>query len=287
MDETRNTVRIGQIDYTNVWPVFYYFPLDSFGGGIELVHQVPTGLNEAMARGEIAMGPISSFSYGEHHEDYVLYPDLSVSAFREVKSILLFHREPLERLGHARIALPTTSATSVNLLKIILKKFYGHEPVYTYAAPSLSEMMESNDAALLIGDDAIKASWADHGYAVTDLGAEWQRHTGHWMTFAVWAIRKATLQQQSELIGRIHEAFVESKRKSLADPAGMIAQAITRIGGTSAYWQSYFSNLCYDFGPAQWKGLAAYYRHASELGLLPEQAPLQIWTKDSVVQVTE
>ncbi|TBL79742.1 menaquinone biosynthesis protein [Paenibacillus thalictri] len=285
MNMMERPVRIGQIDYTNVWPVFYYFPLAEFQGTVELVHQVPTSLNKAMAEGDVAMGPISAFSYGEHFKDYVLYPDLSVSALRDVKSLLFFHRKPLDELDGAHIALPTTSATTVNLLKIILQKFYGLKPRYTYAAPSLSAMMESMDAALLIGDDAIRASWTDHGYMVTDLGAEWEKHTGLWMTFAVWAIRKDTLQAKPELVSRIHEAFVQSKVKSLAEPEGMVHEAKERIGGTEDYWRSYFANLCYDFGPQQWEGLSAYYQYAWELGLLDNKVPLQIWSKDSVVQV--
>jgi chorismate dehydratase len=287
MNVTKQPVRIGQIDYANVWPVFFYFPAASFNGKIEIVQQVPTGLNRAMAQGDIAMGPISSFSYGEHFEDYVLYPDLSVSAYRNVKSILLFHRKPISELKDARIALPTTSATSVNLLKIIMKKFYGFEPQYTYEAPSLSDMMKSMDAALLIGDDAIRASWEDHGYMVTDLGAEWEKHTGQWMTFAVWALRKSTLEEEPELVSRIYDAFVESKLKSLADPTAMVNEAKARIGGTEEYWRGYFGNLSYDFGPQQWNGLKLYYRYAWELGLLKKQVSLQIWTRDTVVRVTE
>jgi chorismate dehydratase len=216
----------------------------------------------------------------------VLYPDLSVSALQSVKSIMLFHRKPLNELDGASIALTTASATSVNLLKIILDKGYGLKPNYTSAAPSLTDMMQEHDAALLIGDDAIKATWVDYGYLVTDLGEEWFKLTGKWMTFAVWAIRKQVLDSDPEMIGRIYEAFLESKRKSLKDPAGLIADAQTKIGGTEHYWEQYFGNLCYDFGPNQWAGLQLFYDYSYELGLLPRKVQLKIWQHNSVVQVT-
>ena len=98
--------------------------------------------------------------------------------------------------------LPTTSATSVNLLKIILEKFYNGKPTYEYAKPNLEHMMEHADGALLIGDDAIKESWRNKTYMITDLGQEWAKWTGQWMSFAVWAIRKETAQKYPELVAQ-------------------------------------------------------------------------------------
>ncbi|MCZ8512941.1 menaquinone biosynthesis protein [Paenibacillus filicis] len=280
-------IRIGRIDFANVWPLFYYFPFSAFGTEIEVTQQVPTGLNRAMAKGEIDIGPISSFAYGENFEEYMIFPHMSVSAFSHVHSLLLFHKKPLEELDNTTVMLPTTSATTVNLLKIILNKFYNLQPNYVYAEPDLETMMKEADAALLIGDHAIKASWQDMGYMVTDLGAEWTRLTGHWMSFAICVIRKQAVEQQPELVKRIYEGFLESKRKSLEDLTALVQDARTLHGGTEAYWEHYFKNLCYDFGPKQWEGLQLYYRYAAELGFLDREVKLHIWEDNSVVRVTE
>jgi len=280
-------IRIGRINYTNVWPIFHHFPETRFSGQVEIVTQVPSTLNRAMAAGEIDMGPISSFAYGESFENYVLFPDLSVSALGPVNSILLFHRKPLEEIVNGTFGLVNTSATSVNLLKIILEKFYGGKPRYFVSEPDLESMMGKADGALLIGDDAIRASWTSHEYLVTDLGAEWKRQTGHWMSFAVWALRADTAASRPELVRSIYEAFLESKSKGTQDPSGLISRAVNSVGGTEAYWHSYFTQLGYDFGPRQWEGLQAYFDYAHELGLLRKRAPIRIWKDNSVMQVTE
>ncbi|GIP37471.1 chorismate dehydratase [Paenibacillus sp. J31TS4] len=285
METNQHKVRVGRIDFTNVWPIFYYFPMERFGEEVELLQRVPTGLNKALAEGTIDMGPISSFAYGEFHRDYVLMPDLSVSAYGPVKSILLFHRKPFEEIVNGTIALPTTSASSVNLLKIVIAKFYGGNPSYFYASPSLDDMMKESDAALLIGDDAIRAGWVDSGYHVTDLGELWRRHTGQWMSFAVWAIRRETIARHPELVKRMYEAFLWSKSKGLDEPEEMIEAAVSSIGGDKVYWADYFRNLCYDFGQPQWQGLELFYRYAWELGLLDEPVKLQIWQDNTVIQV--
>ncbi len=284
-DMADRTIRIGRIHYTNVWPIFYHFKPEELGHRVELVSQVPTSLNRAMSAGEIDMGPISSFAYGESFERYVLYPDLSVSAYGKVRSILLFHKKPLKHILFGRIALPTTSATSVNLLKIIMEKFYGGKPDYSYASPSLDDMMKENDAALLIGDDAIKASWSNRTYRVLDLGEEWMRQTGQWMSFAVWAVRKETAERSPELVRDIYRAFVQSKRYGLSHPERMIAEACRTVGGDPEYWRTYFRTIRYDFGSEQWAGLRLYFRYAEELGLVRREVPLQIWDDKSVVQV--
>lgn len=284
---TYQPIRIGRIDYTNVWPVFYHFPEARFEGRVKLIKQVPAELNRGMAEGSVDMGPISSFAYGEHADEYVLLPDLSVSAWGKVNSILLFHRKPLEEVARGKVALVNTSATSVNLLKIVLETYYGGKPEYFSCSPKLDEMMEQADGALLIGDDAIRASWNDRGYRVTDLGEEWNRLTGKWMSFAVWAVREEALRRSPDLVEEIFRSFVESKRKGLADPSGMISLAVGTVGGDEGYWRHYFGQLNYDFGRPQWEGLSLYYRQAYELGLLKQAPPIRIWSENTVLRVTE
>jgi chorismate dehydratase len=283
----KQPIRIGQINFANAWPLFYNFPHDQFKGELEFVSQVPTSLNQALARNEIDMAAISSFAYGEDFSKYVLFPDLSVSALGAVQSLFLFHQRPIAELGQGTVALPTTSATSVNLLKILLTRFSGVRPRYEYAAPVLNDMMKHAEAALLIGDDAIKAGWTNQSYKVSDLGEMWRRATGKWMSFAVLAVRKQVVQEQPELVARIYQAFVYSKQQSLLNLKPLIQEAQRTIGGNEAYWQRYFTQLKYDFGPQQWEGLQLYYDYAFELGLLKQQVPLQIWQDTKLNRVKE
>ena len=81
-------IRIGRIAFTNILPIYHFF--DPSGLNVEMIHQVPSQLNRGMAAGEIDMGPISSFAYGENHTRYTLVPHLSVSSRGPVRSIYLF-----------------------------------------------------------------------------------------------------------------------------------------------------------------------------------------------------
>ncbi|GIQ67553.1 ABC transporter substrate-binding protein [Xylanibacillus composti] len=281
MNKTGQTpIRIGRIDFTNVWPVFHYFPEGRWGDQVQIERQVPSGLNRAMAEGRIDLGAISSYSYAEHADEYLLLPNLSVCALGRVNSIFLFHRGPLEELREGLVATASTSASSVNLFRIIMRRFLNGSPREVSMQPDLNKMMEEADAALLIGDDAIKASWMnerDGLYRMTDLGELWKQFTGQWMVFAVWALRKEAAAANPELVEDIYGALIESKRKSVNDIGPLVDKAVHSIGGTEAFWHAYFHGLQYGFGEPQQEGLLTYYRYAWEEGLLERQTTLNFW----------
>ena len=90
--------RLGRIAYLNVLPI--YFALENIFGenGFHLVRGTPAELNALMRRGEVDLGSISAMEYGRAFRDYLLLPDLSISATGAVGSVLLFSRVPFSRL---------------------------------------------------------------------------------------------------------------------------------------------------------------------------------------------
>ncbi|UFJ42783.1 menaquinone biosynthesis protein [Brevibacillus humidisoli] len=275
---SQKQLRIGQIIYTNTLPVYFFFEEERFADSIDFITQYPAQLNQAMAQGEIDVGPISSFSYAEHHRQYQVLPDLSISAKEKVRSIYLFSKRPIEELNGATIALTNTSATSVNLLRIILQKFLAFDVQYQAHNPVLEQMMTFADAALLIGDEAVVA-YRDHHhrYHVYDLAELWYRYTGYPMTFAVWAVRKQAVQEQGPLLRQVHAAFLESKQRSLRELDKVVAYAQEKFGGDPSFWFTYFRGLRYDFTAELSTGLEYYFALAKELGLLPATVKVERW----------
>lgn len=280
-------ILIGKIKYTNVWPVFHHFDAKGLSRPVTMVTDVPSALNRRMLGGSLDLSPVSSFAFGYGAENLVLLPELSVSSDGPVNSILLFSRKPPEEIRNGVIALTNTSATSINLLKIIMEKAYEGRPTYWESEPVLDLMMERSDAALLIGDHAIQASWRDHGYIVTDLGEVWKQWTGYGMTFAVWAVQRAFADSHPDFLSEVLGAFEASKRLSLRDLAPLVDKARDEIGGSREYWEHYFRNLCYDFSEQRQKGLALYFTYAHEMGLLPKEVRMDIWSENKLTRVKE
>lgn len=286
MNSNGHTV-IGKISYTNSWPVFHNFHPSALKIPAEMVSEVPAILNQGMSQGTIHVGALSSFAYGKASDRLLLLPDLSVSSEGPVNSIMLFSRVPIAQIGSGTIAVTNTSATSVNLLKILLEKAFNAKPEYISADPDLDVMMEHADACLLIGDNAIRASWQDQGYIVTDLGQLWKEWTGLGMTFAVWAVNRDAARTKPEAILEIAEAFADSKKLGLRNLAPIVREACSTIGGTESYWNGYFRNLSYDFGERQQKGLNLYFRYAYEMGLLPQAVKIELWSHNLLTRVKE
>lgn len=271
-------ITIGKIDYKNVLPIYYYFDEEKFKGQLEIVPQVPAQLNRQMREGRIDLGPISSFAYADNDGAYFILPNLSISSLGQVRSVFLFSKRPLEELDDAPIALTSSSATSVALLKIILEKFVQVKPRYGTMAPNLEDMMKEHEAALLIGDDALLASWQKQPYPyVYDLGAEWYKHTGMYMVFAVWALRKEVALEREELLATVYHAFQDSKLKGQHNLDPLIRELCSTFGGTPSFWNAYYTGLSYDFDEAHKEGLEYYYQLAHELGLLPQASRVQVW----------
>ncbi|GGD69209.1 menaquinone biosynthetic enzyme MqnA/MqnD family protein [Paenibacillus nasutitermitis] len=280
-------ITIGRIDYTNVWPIFHYaedlLPADRF----VIDRRVPSALNAAMQRGEIDITSMSSYAYAQYADHFLLLPDLSVSAKGRVNSILLITKEPMEKVLGGTIAMTSTSATSINLLKILMSMYYQASPAFITMEPSLDQMLGSADAALLIGDTAITASWRSEGFTVIDLGELWRNWTGCGMTFALFAVRKEVAAADPQAVSQVLQALTASKSRSLKDTGPLVHKAMAQLGGTEAYWRQYFQGLTYNFGTEEQRGLSLYFEYARSLGLLDQDVRMEFFVDHTALQVNE
>jgi chorismate dehydratase len=279
----KKMLKMGKISYTNVLPIYHFFNEDRFKDKVEVIQQIPAQLNHAMRNGQIDLGPISSFAYAENASSYLLMPNLSVSSKGKVGSIFLFSKKPLESLHGASIALTSSSATSVALLKIILEYFYQFQVTYHTMSPSLPDMMKEHDASLLIGDDALLANRENPHPYIYDLGELWYAHTNKYMTFAVWAVRKEAVELYPVLLSEIFEEFVKSKALGETKRSKMIEELCQTFGGETLFWETYFAGLSYNFEEQHKKGLEHFYHLAHRIGILSQPTKVEIWRPTDAV----
>ncbi|MFD2168672.1 menaquinone biosynthetic enzyme MqnA/MqnD family protein [Tumebacillus lipolyticus] len=272
---SRTHVRIGHIKFTNALPICHF--LDRSDPEIEFLPGAPSELNAWLADGTVDAGLCSSFAYAYNADDYVALRGLSVSSRGPVGSIFFFSKRPLEELNGCVVALPTISASSSNLLRILLAEAGITPSKYVTLEPDLPSMLEQAEAALLIADDALYWSVQDHGCHLYDLGEEWNVRTGHSMTFALCAIPKRLVRENPEKVRKIHRFFLEGKRKGLADMDAVIAEATRMLGQTEEFWRNYFNKLRYDLDEEWAVGANAYFDAAYRHGLIPKPAKVELW----------
>lgn len=263
-------MNIGEISYTNIIPLYYYLDRELLmDQGVTITHAVPSRINALMENQLVDIGGISSFSFGKNADRYSLVPDLSVSSYGRVNSIFLFSKYKIEDLSDKKIALTSSSETSVALLKIILDRFYGVHVSYQVETPHFEKMLEHYDACLLIGDDAISAYRKRGAYHVYDLGEIWYQQTGLPMIFAVMAYRNEMETEKGSLLSYVGKSMIESKERCQREKfVPVIKRVLTEHGGTFQFWESYFNGLNYQFSGEHEKGLNLYFQLAVECGLL-------------------
>jgi predicted solute-binding protein len=177
-------IRISLVHYLNAAPLGWSFVHGPHKDRFEVIPASPARCAEQLALGEVDIGVIPSIEY-QRIPNLTIIPGIAIAALSAVRSVILVrHRDRAIRT----VALDTSSRTSADLLKLLLEDRSGLRPRYIHHAPNLPAMMESCDAALLIGDAALQVAEGD--YEILDLAqawAEWQRRP---FVFAFWACRE-------------------------------------------------------------------------------------------------
>lgn len=262
------TLRIGRIAYLNVAPYFHYLCETGFMG--DVVAGVPSELNAMLAAGNVDACPSSSFEYGLHAEDYFLLPGHSISSIGPVHSVLLFTPGSLRELSGAKVAITGESATSINLLKVLLREFCKIDDV-SFEVPSceVEEILNEGHDALLIGDRALAAA-RDYpsNFQVTDLGALWYHFTGLPFVFALWILRREAVEKSPDEIRLLATQLHQSRQRAFKTLPEMATQLSSRAGFPAGQLEQYWRGMSYDLSEAHLEGLRLYFTLCHKYGLL-------------------
>ena len=121
-------------------------------------------------------------------------------------------------------------------------------------------MLRKADAALVIGDPALRIDPAALPYHVYDLGAEWVDMTGLPMVFAVWAGRPDVVT------AHVTEAFVGSCRYGRERLDEIVEAESARRGFTPDLAREYLTrNIVHELDSRDYEGMELFLRYAREL----------------------
>ena len=199
----RRRPSVGHIQFLNCLPLFWGLARTGSLLDMDLHTDTPDGLNDALAAGDLDMGPISLLEFLRHADDLVALPDIAVGSDGPVMSCLIVSQVPLEELDGQPVALGSTSRTSVRLAQLLLAERVGVNPEYFVCPPDLRTMMSEAKAAVVIGDAALRAALHEAprmGLEVHDLGRMWKDWTGLPFVFAVFAARRDFLAREPALV---------------------------------------------------------------------------------------
>jgi len=251
--------RVCAVEYLNTSPLVWGLLHGPQKGQVDLSFRLPAECADLLRAGQADVGIPPSIELATNPE-LVVIPGCSISSDGPVGSVLLVCRKPIDQIE--TVAADTSSRTSVALAQIVLaRKYHRYVKMRPYP-PRIAEMLEIADAALLIGDPALRLEPAA-GLTVCDLGVEWQALTHLPMVYAVWAVRRPAADPE------LASLFQASARYGLDHLDRIVAEEAPRRGIPSGAARHYLSErIRFCFGEPERRGLSLFLEYAAELGLI-------------------
>ena len=221
---------------------------------------------------------------------------MAVAAKGEVRSILLVAKRPIEKVK--RIALDTSSRSSAALVRLLAAEYWKIQPEFVDAAPDPSEMLKHADAALVIGDPALRIAVKMDELAgkipsgedcckgdpenapvpgfetlfVYDVAYQWRELTGKPCVLAIWTARRDAMTPE------ILADFEASKKYGLERLREIAEGASLKLNLPAGALERYLAeNIHFDLEEEYLAGLRLYYEKAAAAGLIPRARPLEFF----------
>jgi len=293
-------LRISIVEFLNTAPLVWGFTDGPLAGKYDLSFTVPSQCAESLRRGDSDIAIIPSIEY-QRISGLVALPGMAIAAKREVRSLLVVSKGPIDKAK--RIALDTSSRSTAGLVRLLCANYWKISPEFVDAAPDAPEMLKQADAALVIGDPALRISLKMEvlsgrvpvgeeccqgdpddlpvpGYDtifVYDVVHQWREMTGKPAVLAIWAGRPDAITPE------VVADFQASKQFGLGHIREISEAASIKLDMPPRALERYLTeNIDFDLDQENMGGLRHYFEQAAAAGLIPQARPLEFaGTSDS------
>jgi chorismate dehydratase len=296
-------LRISIVQYLNTAPLVWGFTNGPLAGKYDLSFTVPSQCAEALRTGAADIAIIPAIEY-QRIPNLVVLPDLAIASQNRARSLLILAKKPIKQV--CSIALDRSSRSTQALTRILAAEHWKISPDFFETEPDLSAMLERADAALLIGDPALRISIAiekksavsPQGRAVCqaatlgisgaeifhvyDVVGEWRKFSSLPAVMAVWAARQEVVT--TELLAD----FAVSRNFGLTQIPAICQEAARELELPQVELESYLrQNIDFSLGEENRRGLERYFHETARLGLTPREKKIE-WATASkeAVQVS-
>jgi len=272
-------LRISVVEYLNTAPLVWGFTNGPLAGKYELSFTVPSLCAEELRSGQADVAVIPAIEY-QRMDDVVVLPGMCIAARDEVRSILVVAKKPIEQAR--RIALDRSSRSSAALVRLLCAGRWRIQPEFAEAAPNVEEMLADADAALVIGDPALRlALRAEEGprellvrgyetLFLYDVAHEWREMTGNPCVLAMWVARREAARPE------VVADFLASREYGLTRIPEIAAKAAGQLDLPARELEKYLrENIQFSLDQENRQGLELYFRLCAEAGLTPQAKALE------------
>ena len=287
-------LRISIVEYLNTAPLVWGFTDGPLRGRYDLSFTVPWLCAEALRSGEADVAIIPAIEY-QRMDGVVALPGMAVAAKGEVRSILVVAKKPIEQAR--RVALDQSSRSSVALVRLLCAGRWGIRPEFFEMEPDPAVMLSQADAALVIGDPALRVALRAEALAgkqpsgeacctgdpseqpvtgvdtlfLYDVAHQWREMTGRPCVLAIWVARREAATPE------VVADFLASKEYGMAHIAEIAEGAALKLDLPARALARYLrENIDFSLDEENRAGLELYFRYCAEAGLIPRAKPLEL-----------
>lgn len=279
-DEERRT-RVGVVYYLNTQPLVYGLEKEIANGEIHnhkihspekslfnLIYGSPSQCSDLLSERKVDITILPVIEYARS-DRYKIVPGISISSRGDAGSVLLFSKKIIQDIK--TIALDESSRTSSALLRVLCFEKFNIRPHFIQMPPEASRMLEKNDAALIIGDQALFVPRHLKEVVVSDLGRDWFEMTSLPFVFAFWAGYPDVPFSCLDQIKKSKSAGLK-KFKEISEQYLFHGTALPDL----AY--SYLSNnMRYSLGEEEKNGLELFYDFCLKHKLIKKKVSLKFY----------
>lgn len=257
-------LKIGWIDFLNTLPFNFEIAGIKPEFDYKLYKGVPVKLNKLLRNKEIDIAIASSAEYIENFQDYLILPNLSISATNKVHSVAIFSNKQLSDIKE--VYLSKASKTSRYLTKIIFDIFLKKEISY-------KELENYQDiekkSVLLIGDNAI--FFSDRFKYVYDLSEIWYKNTGLPFVFALWILNKEIFYKKERQLRQFYNILMESKEKILKNLPNFVKNFVKTEKFSREFATEYIKNLDYNLTEKHIQSLKLFSKYLQDVKIIKKE----------------
>ena len=249
--------RVCAVSYLNTVPLVWGLLKDpAQANTFDLRFDLPSGCADQLASCEADIGIVPVIEMARQKLSY--FRETGIASYGPVRSILLVSKVSFGTIR--KLATDSGSRTSVMLARIILAEKYGVEPEVISHPPDLAAMLGVADAALLIGDAALRLNPATLPFETLDLGEQWTNLTGLPMVFAVWAGRAEAIVEP------YGAAFRASCRYGVTHIEDIIRQETLQRRFPEPLVREYLTrNIRFELSDSHATAIGTFLKHAAAL----------------------
>ena len=258
--------RLAASSYLNSAPLIWSFLNGSHRGSVDFVEAVPSRCATLLSDSAVEGALIPVIEY-QRITSGCLVPNVCVGTQQEVLSVVLVSKDKtLENIDS--VALDESSRTSATLVKVIFREFLEREPEWSTRAPNIQEMLDKNDAALIIGDPGM--GFRRRGLNVWDMAGLWKQYTGLGFVFAMWMVRDEAVERARFV------DFAAARDEGCAHIENIVLSYQDKIPMPVPELRNYLTeNIVFNVDEAMEKGLRLYFELASKHNLIDGVKPLR------------